>query len=398
MTTVLQRLLGYLPGVYDTRPDAVTALRIRHQAGSSWTVAEGELLATGGERVYRYDLQAHTLASLAGALTADGFTVTPPPAALATKSALVLVEGRGAETASNGDQLPAFRSPLWLIYSGYAQELRLLRQQIAQAIRQMVIPQSEGGWADLWGRLYNVPRKQGEADGTYAARIPDEAFRVRVNAFALEQAIRDETGLDVRIEEPWNNIFRLDESKLSGTSRFYDGGTVGYHLIRPVSFAPLHWAPVLEIIQRNKAAGVLVLPPQEYSRVNLRDGIDGTIWAPQLASHAVKLIAWRFNRLDSMRLSAEELVLDHFAASQVYPVDCLGGLSPVAYPVTRTLAHSTWLTVAPLVTAISRGAVQSRGVYASLPRPGWRGRWSREQTWMARYGQAVYSRSTQLTS
>ena len=105
-------------------------------------------------------------------------------------------------------------------------------------------------------------RGQGEADASYRQRIPAEAFRLRVNALAIEKAILDLTGKVVRILEPWTTIFTLDDSELDGDDKLQDSTHVGYFFIRPQSEKPIDWSDVLPIIERNRPAGVIMLPPQ----------------------------------------------------------------------------------------------------------------------------------------
>lgn len=258
--TVLQRLLKYPhAAVFDKQPGSVLAFRIQHPAGATWSVADGVMLASAGGDEFTYALGGMTVAGLCAALTTDGFQISDASSATSDLTALVLIEGSGGQTISNGDQVFGFTSLLWVILSAYAGEVAEAGAQVGQALRQMVMTQSEGVWLDLWGALYSVGRNSGEQDADYAERIPKEAFRVRVNKFGIEQAIFDATGYDVRIEEPWREIFKLDGSLLSGPDKIYDGENVGYHLIRPEARGAVDWAPVLRVIDRNRAAGVLVL-------------------------------------------------------------------------------------------------------------------------------------------
>jgi hypothetical protein len=255
--STLQRLLASThAAVFDKAPGAELALRFGHVNGATWSIADEVLTAqAAGQPVRSYDLSAYTVAGLAAALQANGFDVPVVSSGWSGRSALVLAEGSGG-----GDNpVSAFTSLLWVLLTGYAVETRAAAYQVQQALRQMVITQAEGEWVDVWGGLYGVPRVQAELDAAYAARIKREAFRERVNARAIELAIRDETGWDVRIEEPWRELFHLDESRLSGGHRFYDGTTVGYHLIRPEALDNVNWDIVLPIIERNKPAGVIVV-------------------------------------------------------------------------------------------------------------------------------------------
>lgn len=266
-TTMLSRLLRYPhAAVFDKSPGTELALRIRHPLGSTWLVSDDVLTVTAGAGApTAYVLADYNVSTLAQALVAAGFEVPVVSANWAGRSALTLIDGQGDQAASNGDHIGAFTSLLWAVYSGYAGELRDAKYQIGQALRQMIIPQSEGEWLDVWGTLYGNGRQPGELDSNFAPRIPQEAFRIRVNAHGIEQAILDTTGFDVRIEEPWRNIFRLDESMLSDAHRMYDGARIGYHLLQPTTTSPgVDWADVLPVIERNRAAGVLVLGPFTY--------------------------------------------------------------------------------------------------------------------------------------
>lgn len=260
MKSTLQTLLKYVHGaVFDKAPAAQTVFRLRHPDGAQWVVSDRVLTATAGDLERTYALGSLTIAQLADALVADGFEVLDLSSDFTALLGVVLVEGEGGENVSNGDRLQGFTSLLWVLMTGYAAETMQAREQVRQALRQMVITQAENEWLDVWGLLYGVQRGPGEHDANYATRIPREAFRMRNNARAIERAVFEATGFDVRINEPWREIFRLDDSALSGGAKLYDGGTVGYHLIRPEALDDnVDWTRVLPIIDRNKPAGVIV--------------------------------------------------------------------------------------------------------------------------------------------
>jgi hypothetical protein len=276
--TTLQRLVGYPhAAVFDKAPAQLVVFRLRHDSGASWTIAETTMTARAGSVSSTYDLSALTVAQLATALADDGFTVSDLSSDFSALSALVLVEGDGDEGLSNGDRVYGYTSLMWVLMGGYAGVIREAGTQVVQALRQMVITQAEGEWLDLWGTLYNVQRGQGEADGAYAPRIPREAFRLRESPIAIEEAVKDATGKTIRIEEPWEDIFRLDVSTLSGPDKFQDGERVGYFFIQPTSTVPLDWSDVLPVIERNRAAGVLVLPPFSRSLTEVDANISGVV-------------------------------------------------------------------------------------------------------------------------
>lgn len=311
--TVLQRLLRYPHGVFDKRPASELAIRIRHMAGCQWRVAEEVLSLTVGEasEAHTYDLTNRTLVQLSMDLIDDGFDVPYLSPNLRSLSAAVLVEGEGDQASPNGDHLQAYTSLLWVILSAYARELREAGVQKEEAIRQMIIPQAEGYWLDVWGLIYGIGRGPDETDAEYAPRIPDEAFRIRVNALAIEKAIKDITGKDVRIREPWLNMFRLNQSKLSGEDRFYDGSNYGYHLIQPISSSVIDWDDVLPVIERNRPAGVLVLRPSMEMAGWVDARLNGSVWAGGTSALGSFTTAWKNAALGWMVLDQDDLVRNY---------------------------------------------------------------------------------------
>ncbi len=261
--TILQRLLKYPHSpVFDKSPVAQLAFRLSHAGGADWKVADEVLTVTANGNQFTYPLANKTFLQLSAALTADGFTVLQLNSSLQGKAAILLAEGSGRELTSNGDHLYSFTSPLWALFSGYAAELREAKSNMQEALRQMILDQSGDIWLDLWGALLDQKRLSGEIDASFAPRIKQEAFRKRVNAYSIEKAVLDITGYVITIEQPWQNIFTLDESTLSGEDNLYDGGRTGYHLIRPRSIVGVDWSVILPVIERNRAAGIAVLPPE----------------------------------------------------------------------------------------------------------------------------------------
>lgn len=313
--TALQRLLKYPhAAVFDKAPGAELALRLRHPAGATWSVADERLAASAGGVDTTYDLSAHTVSSLAAALQADGFEVAYLSPEFASRGASVLVEGAGNQDLSNGDHLTAFTSPLWAIFGGYAREVREAEYQSQQALRQMVITQAEGEWLDLWGALYAEQRMSGEADASYAARIPKEAFRVRVNGLAIEDAVKDRTGRDVEIREPWRLMFRLDESGLSGAHHFPDDRYYSYFVIHPVAKQAFDWSEPLSVIDRNRAAGIEVYSPSvEFSARHVLAQPPAEFLASVGGLELRAMATWSITEapLGVMRLDDNEIGLNH---------------------------------------------------------------------------------------
>lgn len=286
MSSTLSRLIGYPhAAVFDKAPIDELVFRLSHPSGATWTVSEAVMSATAGATTTTYDLSSLTVAQLVTELQADGYVVTEVAGAYANMSALVLVEGSGDQGTSNGDRVTGYTSLMWVLMGGYAGVIRDAGVQVIQALRQMIITQAEGEWLDLWGKIYGIGRTQAETDQHYAPRIPKEAFRLRESPIAIEEAIFDATGKVVRIEEPWGNIFRLDGSKISGPDKFQDGSHIGYFLIQPTSPTPIDWSDVMPVIDRNRAAGVLVLPPFTRNRMEIDANIVGTVHSAITSIH-----------------------------------------------------------------------------------------------------------------
>lgn len=276
--TTLQKLLKYPhKDVFDTSPHDGIAFKLRNPLGDcSWVISDDVMLVSNGLQTFTYSLPDLSIPQLIFSLQTDGFEVSSISNDFLNLNSTVLVE-------ANGDQdsysfVSAFKNLLYAFLGAYGKELRAAQRQSKEAIRQMVITDAEGEWLDLWGNLYNHKRTQDQSDQSYSTEIPKEAFRVRVNALAIEKAIFDETGKKVIIEEPWGSMFRLDDSALSGTKKLYNGERVGYHLLRPVSSIPIDWSDVLPVIYRNKASGIIVLDPEVRPGSFIDASVNGTCW------------------------------------------------------------------------------------------------------------------------
>lgn len=400
--TALQRLLKYPhAAVFDVAPASELAFRLRHVDGASWVIADRVLTATAGALVVSHDLRQYTVGGLATALITDGFTIESLSAKFSGLSAVVLVEGLGDEAQSNGDHIMGFTSLLWVLLSGYADEVLGAKEQVRQALLQMVIGTADGEWLDLWATLYGVPRLQGETDAALRVRIPREAFRARNNARAIELAIRDATGFDVRIDEPWREIFQLDNSELSGSAKFQDGQRVGHHLIQPVARATVDWGAVTPVINRNRAAGVISLPPLIFhtSAVNASAGHVARMGVLRQRSGVV-LMDGGPTLDNTLYLSdGDGIVLNHPVLFNVREVR--RGLSHIVVPSQGWVAESwggeTWAGFQYIV----RAALHVRDYRTHYSLVEYQQSWARPSTWSgietwAAIGPAVRSEVTRL--
>ena len=115
-------------------------------------------------------------------------------------------------------QDPRLLAPTSVLYHALKPLAYLLRA--CEAWRQALVAQLDlraatGGWLDLWGRLYGLPRFAAEPDELYRGRLQAVAVRPRANPVTLARALREAYDLpwsEVRDEEPFQYAlyFTLD--------------------------------------------------------------------------------------------------------------------------------------------------------------------------------------------
>lgn len=366
MSDALTRIIEYPHSpVFDKDPKATLALRVRHPAGLVLEVAKGVLRLTSDGVVVEYSLADKTIGGLADQLRDDGYDVVFENPELASRSAHILLAGTRSHDQSNGDYLTAYTSLLWALYGAYSVELDEAKHQLDEALRQMVLTQAEGDWLDVWSGLYGIPRKQGESDEDLQARIPDEAFRIRVNGLAIEKAIKDLTGRTVEIREPWKLMFSLDESALSGIDHLHDDTYYTYHVIHPVARFAFDWNDVLSIIRRNKAAGIDVyLPSIEFpvSHVNVQSPVEYLVECTGQTLQVFGVWPGGEDPLGVMRLSDNEFTHNHPMMSyqlRTYANE-LGLRTDQEFGLPRNIAYAS-IALSDGVALGDENAILSRG-------------------------------------
>ena len=364
MTAIIDRLLKYPhAAVFDKSPQSDIALRVRNPHGLVWQVTDTVLhLVTGqnlvwdgsetfdgqynwGVTIRDYDLTNKTVAELIDELQADGHDVVFENPDMGSLSAHVLVSGAGNQDESNGDNLHGYTSLLWSLYASYAVEVKEAERQVQEALRQMVIPDSEGEWLDVWAGLYGVPRLSSvehefngdteydgdegyssvrpETDKALQKRIPEEAFRLRVNALRIEEAVKDLTGEVITVNEPWKQMFTLDWSALSGGDRLHDGEYYTYHVIQPIGSQGTDWSKVLPVIMRNKAAGIDLYAPMVSLGVNhitIQPPVEYKIEYGQLDTRGSAIYSVNDMVLGIMRLDVSEPIINHLLSQHHWMV------------------------------------------------------------------------------
>lgn len=215
-------------------------------------------LNSDGSITIDYDFSALTIAELIDLLIANGFSIGyQVDNELLVLRAFVLLEQSGVAN----DGVFAYTSLLWVILKSYAVETDVARLETLNCLSQMDMNTAAGEWLDVWGQILGEDRLAGQLDASYVANIKKNVFRHRLNKYAIELAVLEDTGKVIEIEEFYINLFRLDISRLSSNSRFGDGKTVGAFLIRAVSSIVIDWTDVMAVIHKNRAAGIVVLPP-----------------------------------------------------------------------------------------------------------------------------------------
>lgn len=257
------KLAGYLYRALSTDPAPFLALRIRHADGVAWKIADEVLTLTleSGQYLGTIYLSRATIGDLIPRIEALGCTIEYSNPAYFSFGAEKLIEGSGRPSDSNGDHIYAFDALLWSLIAAYAKESRDLTILTTEAIKQTHLDTAEYTWLDKWGAALGVTRKSGQPDSRYLQWMVREVTRPRSHPKALESAIFETTGLNVAIDEPWKEMFLLDESALSGGDKLQDGNIYTYNTLRPVSAVPIDWAVPLSVINRDRPAGTIVLAP-----------------------------------------------------------------------------------------------------------------------------------------
>ncbi|EEK4464914.1 hypothetical protein GNM83_18970 [Salmonella enterica] len=402
--SMLEKLLSHLHrAVFDTTADTLVAFYLDGPVGSSWVAINENFDITFADgSVTSLDLNKFAVWQLIDELEKLGMTVTSQNAEARYFSGITMLELSGK--AGEPQPITLYKDILHAIFGAYSREMRIASDQVGQALNQLEIPKADDGFLDQWGDQFGISR-EGLSDADYRIKIPQEAFRVRVNSYAIEKAIKDETGYDITLDEPWRDIFRLDESMLSGASRLYKEGDVGYFLVQPVSFTPLsdeQWSKIYPIIDRNIAAGVMRLEAGNNGRELIQDPLAGNIWWQTWSIRTTYVYAPSMPRLDNeIRLSGSYRFEVNYrsAITEAYSKAMLNFpvVGRVRFDPSRMISALIRNAVYPVReyhTGTWRGAYVE--VYPTDPRTWRTGHWERDSTWGMPYNWRVGSRQTKL--
>lgn len=416
--TMLERLLGHLHrAVFDTSPDELVAFYLDGPAGSSWVAVNEYFDITFADgRTIHWDLNEFVIWEFIEALRNNGMYVTGINPAARFFSGITMLELSGK--AGQPNPITLYKDIIHAIFGAYSREMRIARERVDEGLAQLNIKTAGDGFLDQWGTQFGIDRGI-RTDANYRVRIPQEAFRVRVNSYGIEKAVLDETGFVISLLEPWRDIFRLDDGRLSGTERFYNGKerdenddeiSVSYFTVQPVSYTPIQpedWDKINVVIDRNLAAGVSRVASAFLGRFLVNDPLKNIIWEQTWSIRNSLVYANSMPRLDYDQMLSGPLKTDpNFLtahniarnyASNIHNQRAVKWTFPVNGKTISDPSnlHSTFYQN-PVIPVGMGGLSEMEGsivqFYPTTPRT-WRlGGWDRDSTWNRPYDWRVYSR------
>jgi len=348
------KLLSHLYSGFNQDPDPILAFEIWHPDGAAWNVKNRQLVVStdAGSVLTSINLESvGTVWDVVCRLMDVGVRVSRINADTVDSSALILMDGAGRESQYT-NSIYGYRSALWGLLEGYATEVQSAWYAVPQALEQARLHSADDDWLDLWGSYFGVTRRSGQADASYLATIVAETLRAKSNRYAIENAVLDVTGSQVQITEPWQSIFRLDASALSGAHALHDGVVVGHHLIRPLIPSGSDWDAVMAVIERTRAAGVLISNPVRIVPASLVPAampITPNVWASRFFDHTFLVGKINANALGRLVLDGDRPAINHLVA--MFSLGSLGN----AQGVNNDQHMTPWRSVAKASVALSDG-------------------------------------------
>lgn len=265
-------------------PGAITLARLSHPLGATWDIGPGLIMTTYGDQTRTFTTDG-TFGDLLNDLGSVGFEAVEVDSAFLSVPAAALLHGFGSTSSSDENRLQLFSSTLWTLLDAYGLEVDEAEKNLVEALDQLYLDTADAEILDVWGGYFGVAREAHELDPDYYAHIVRETFRPRVNRYAIEAAIRDDTGLLVSLVEPHRKILRLSVSPLSGDHHLQDGTFYTWNVFQPIYHSAMTLEQrerVLAIIERNRPAGCLIVgaevaPPTGYVEGDFGDTVASAI-------------------------------------------------------------------------------------------------------------------------
>lgn len=167
-----------------------------------------------------------------------------------------------------GDLLTGIITPI-------AQEIDDTALQVNNATSMLFLQTVTGSWADYYAKFFGAVRRTLESDYSLAQRAINAVSVRRNNPIALVNNVKDLTGEEIEIFEPWQSLFYLDDSLLDDKI-MYDGDYWSPCVFSPVKrgnsdFSQDEWGVVLNELEQSRPTGVIVQYPEWRPDVQLID-------------------------------------------------------------------------------------------------------------------------------
>lgn len=150
--------------------------------------------------------------------------------------------------------------PNFAVLNAIDANLRSTEKETLTAKIQSYLHSATTNYLDHWGSWFGAYRGVAETDSSYRARIIETITVERGTVAALHKAIAsylNDPSTTVTIYEPFNNLFRLNQSALNGADHLM-GDVYRYGVIL-VDIPKEYPASLLQMLQDFKPAGVLVI-------------------------------------------------------------------------------------------------------------------------------------------
>lgn len=180
---------------------AAPAFRVPLEA-PTWTIDENTLTLTVGQVMRTLPLEG-SIAELYDTIDSLGYRIEGLNADVGGYAAEILLP---ASSADGETRIHAATALLPLYLHAVGTELATAQDDLTAALSQLNPRAATGEWADLWSVYFGVPRRDGEADADYTARIFREVVRPRVSRGAIEGALGEDIAPTARVFEPWTRV------------------------------------------------------------------------------------------------------------------------------------------------------------------------------------------------
>lgn len=375
-----QRLLGRVYRAIDPRPLAEVAIRIEAPTTAWRCDALTLTLTTGTNAPVSFDLTAHTIASLAAAITGAGYTVSST--AFGTIGARAMVEG-GAAGATTTIALRIHTSILWSITGAWGRWLSTAQTDVGEMLRQMNIQTAEGENLEFWARWFRISRRDAESDASLRFRTAYELRRPRSNARAIEANIQAIRATTVTVREPWQEMFILSASKLD-VDHLSNDEEFSYHRLQLIVPPGADLPAITAEAEADRPAGSLFLPPStvvptQLLAINPPTVLFGGItevWG-DIRDYSNQILSWNYVLSDiTLQRSPDCIIFAFDIYSLLTGLPAQGDWSPFAFVISSVNATS----------AAAEAAGPTNCLFLTHPTvidTGWAGTWGDGRTWIS---------------